>query len=469
MKKFFSFTIAIFMLISMVSLVGCNGLWDFDDDDDAVLQPIAFNVKGAVNLAPNPNIRAAVDLTNKKAQAWRVKNDGTEEQIGSEEFDVDPADGSYEVTFSSYAGYFFIRIIDPNNSNFEMMTLLGNLGAADANKDGIEVNSKTTAKALVRRTSGKIVDPDDILDADVATIQTQIETAIANNGDTSNVVVTVAATAVAITNADPLGMIMGGEAVELKATPDPVYTTDTLVWTIDSGAAFITLSGSTVTPVAEGTAVVKVTAGSVSDTITINVTAADVAVTTITVADASVAVGSTVTLTPTVLPANASDKTVTWTSATPAVASVNSTTGVVTGVSAGTAVITATANDGSGVKGTCTVTVTAVVTEVATVTFDKAVPSLSVGDIQIHISGVPSTFTTETTVTKKDDSSTTYTLKKSDIFSTNNSNVTLKSWDFTIWDAEGFQSLTFNPAIPVGATVEIKNPSGTVLATGNNL
>ena len=65
--------------------------------------------------------------------------------------------------------------------------------------------------------------------------------------------------------------------------------------------------------------------------------------------------GETLTLNPTVLPAEATDKTVTWTTSDASVATVAD--GVVTAVGAGTATITATANDGSGVTGTCTVTV----------------------------------------------------------------------------------------------------------------
>lgn len=83
---------------------------------------------------------------------------------------------------------------------------------------------------------------------------------------------------------------------------------------------------------------------------------ASVAVTGITLDDeATVNVGGTVTLTATVSPDNASDKTITWSSSDESVATVAD--GVVTGVAAGTAIITATANDGSGVKATCTVTV----------------------------------------------------------------------------------------------------------------
>ncbi len=62
-----------------------------------------------------------------------------------------------------------------------------------------------------------------------------------------------------------------------------------------------------------------------------------------------------VTLTATVKPDNATDKTITWNSEDPAVASVSN--GLVSILGEGTTIITAAANDGSGVKATCTVTV----------------------------------------------------------------------------------------------------------------
>lgn len=71
--------------------------------------------------------------------------------------------------------------------------------------------------------------------------------------------------------------------------------------------------------------------------------------------EASVEVGAGETLIATVLPENASDKSVTWESGAEAVATVED--GVVTGVSAGEAAITVTTTDGEKTA-TCTVTVT---------------------------------------------------------------------------------------------------------------
>lgn len=84
-----------------------------------------------------------------------------------------------------------------------------------------------------------------------------------------------------------------------------------------------------------------------------------VAVASVTVAPttASIAVGATRQLTPTVLPANATNKAVTYTSATPATATVSA-SGLVTGVAAGTVNITVKTTDGNKTA-VCAVTVTA--------------------------------------------------------------------------------------------------------------
>lgn len=95
---------------------------------------------------------------------------------------------------------------------------------------------------------------------------------------------------------------------------------------------------STVTPSDEGTSPVSVTGITLNKTYT------------------ALLIGGTETLTvDAVAPADATDKTVTWSSDNTAAATVDASTGAISGVAAGTATITATAKDGSGVKATCTV------------------------------------------------------------------------------------------------------------------
>ena len=100
---------------------------------------------------------------------------------------------------------------------------------------------------------------------------------------------------------------------------------------------------------------------------TVNVTAAPVAVTGVTI-DETLSVNISQTKTPsyTVAPAEATNKTVSFTSNNPAVATVNATTGAVTGVSKGTATITVKTADGNFTD-TCTVTVSCAHTNKSTV------------------------------------------------------------------------------------------------------
>ena len=94
--------------------------------------------------------------------------------------------------------------------------------------------------------------------------------------------------------------------------------------------------------------------------------------------------GETLTLTPTVLPADATDKTVTWTTSNASVATVAD--GIVTAVAAGTVTITANANAGSGVTDTCTVTVTAPATK-----YDITVGENEHGTVAFTVDGAAAT------------------------------------------------------------------------------
>lgn len=95
--------------------------------------------------------------------------------------------------------------------------------------------------------------------------------------------------------------------------------------------------------------------------VTITYTAENVHPTSVTISPstASVEMGETVQLTETVLPDNATDKSVSWSSSNQSIATVSN--GLVTGVSTGSATITVTTTDG-GLTATCAVTVTPAIT-----------------------------------------------------------------------------------------------------------
>ena len=110
-----------------------------------------------------------------------------------------------------------------------------------------------------------------------------------------------------------------------------------------------------------GTWTIKVTSNtnsSVYGTLNITVNAIPVTAISVTGSSATVEEESTLQLTASVTPNNATNQTVTWSSNHTSIATVN-TNGLVTGVSAGEARITATANDGSTVYGYIDITVTA--------------------------------------------------------------------------------------------------------------
>lgn len=128
--------------------------------------------------------------------------------------------------------------------------------------------------------------------------------------------------------------------------------------TSDATIATVSTSG-VVTAVKAGSVVITGTAadkGTVKGMCNITVTNIDVSTVTVAPKTASINVGSTSTLTSSVLPANATIKTVSWSVDKPAIATVSS-TGVVTGVSSGTAVVTVQSTTNAAINDKCVVTV----------------------------------------------------------------------------------------------------------------
>lgn len=151
-----------------------------------------------------------------------------------------------------------------------------------------------------------------------------------------------------------------GKTAELTATISPANASDQqFSWDVeDTGIAFVygyTSETKTVTALKKGQTQITVTVDGQTASCTVTVTPRTISVESITLnkPQLSLVKGATETLTATVLPTRATDKTVIWESSDTAVATVKD--GIVTAVAAGNATITAKAGEKTA---TCAVTVT---------------------------------------------------------------------------------------------------------------
>ncbi len=214
-----------------------------------------------------------------------------------------------------------------------------------------------------------------------------------------------------------------GASVTLKYTVAPEGCTDTVTWR-SSDTSIATVSNGEdnagqVTGVAAGEATITLQVGNLTDTCTVTVTQNEtVAVTGIELnkTELTLTEGGSETLTATVTPDNATDKTVTWTSNKESVATVEN--GVVTAVGEGTATITATAG---GYEASCVVTVNPATVDVTGVTLDKTSATL-------YINGESGTNTVTLTATVTPDNATdktvTWTSNKESVATVENGVVT---------------------------------------------
>ncbi len=167
----------------------------------------------------------------------------------------------------------------------------------------------------------------------------------------------------------------GGATGSLTATVLPANADNQTVTWISSAPAVATVANGVVTPLTKGTTTITVTTEDGNKTATCEVTVTQ-PVTGVTLDRSTLDLqpsGAPVTLVATVNPANADNKTVTWSSSAPGVATVVD--GVVTPVSVGTTTITVTTEDG-GKTATCAVTVGRPVTGV---TLSQSTLSMYVG------------------------------------------------------------------------------------------
>ena len=200
-------------------------------------------------------------------------------------------------------------------------------------------------------------------------------TITASAGDVSvscAVSVNVPVTSISL-NADLLSLAKGATAV-LTATvlPDDAMN-KTVRWSSDNPAVASVDQSGKVSAVEVGRAKITASVGDVSASCSVLCIAVPVSAVVLDKTSLSLAKGSAETLTATVSPADATDKTVRWSSDNPSVASVDQ-HGLVTAVNTGEATITAAAGD---ISATCTVSVFVPVTSV---TLNPANMTLMVGE-----------------------------------------------------------------------------------------
>ena len=217
-------------------------------------------------------------------------------------------------------------------------------------------------------------------------------TAQAGNKTATCQITVVATDVTSVTLNKTSASLKAGETVTLTATVNPSDATDkTVTWTT-SDQTVATVSNGVVTAKKVGTATITAKAGSKTATCQITVVPTEVTSVTLDKTTASLKAGETVTLTTTVNPSDATDKTVTWSTSDQTIATVSN--GVVTAKKVGTATITAKAGDKTA---TCQITVLA--TEVTSVTLDRTTASLKAGETVTLTATVNPSDATDKTVT----------------------------------------------------------------------
>ena len=243
----------------------------------------------------------------------------------------------------------------------------------------------------------------------VATVsETGLVTAIAEGSSTitasaggknGSCIVTVSKGVIAVSSVDlnktELSLVEGdSEALFVSIKPDDA-TDKTVTWST-SNASIATVDNGKVTAIKEGEATITARVGDKSATCKVVVTKKVIAVESVVLNKTSVELveGDAETLTATVKPDNATDKTVTWSTSDAAIATVDN--GKVTAVKEGEATITAKAGDKSA---TCKVVVAKKVIAVESVELNKTSVELVEGEAETLTATVKPDNATDKTVT----------------------------------------------------------------------
>ncbi len=267
-------------------------------------------------------------------------------------------------------------------ANGKKTTLYATVVTTDGSKhDAVKWTSSNTKVATVSQ--------DGVVTAKYPGTVTIKATAADSTGKYASCTVRVTQKITKITLADSVSVAVGKTAT-LKATISPSYATDKkLTWSSSNTAVATVSSSGVVTAKKVGT--VKITCknsdGSASDTCTVKVVVPTTGVK-LNITSKELWKGKTVTLTATVSPSNATDKSVTWSSSNEKVAKVSS-KGVVTAVAGGSCTIKAKTSGGQ--TASCKITV---LEKASGIQIDEIIKVMYVGQIdKISAKVLPATAT----------------------------------------------------------------------------
>ncbi len=213
-----------------------------------------------------------------------------------------------------------------------------------------------------------------------------------DGGKTATCIVTVNPISVTSVSLDQTSLTMTvGDSQSLTATVSPSNATDKSVsWSSNKTTVATVSSTGEVTAKTAGSAIITVTTtdGGKKATCSITVNEKTVSVTGVSLDKTSLSMieGDSFALTATVLPSNATNKSVAWSSSNTSIATVSS-SGLVTAKSVGTATITVKTEDGEKTA-TCSVTVKAKTISVTGVILNKSTLTLTEGESQSLIATV---------------------------------------------------------------------------------
>ena len=285
------------------------------------------------------------------------------------------ADGSNksatcEVTVKQYATGLTLDKTSETLYTGETLSLTPTVFPEDASDKGVTWASNDEAVATVSA-SGVVT----AVKAGSATITA---TASDGSGKSASCQITVKQYATGLALDKSTVTLYTGDSLTLNATVSPSDTSDKQVtWASNDNAVATVSASGVISALKVGSATITASTvdgseKSASCEITVKQFVTGVALDKTT---ATLYTGDTLTLTPTVSPDDASDKSLTWASSASAVATVAD--GIVTAIKAGTATITATAADGSGKSAPCEITVKQYATGVS---LDKTTATLYTGD-----------------------------------------------------------------------------------------